>query len=282
MAQPTMTRPKPNLPPQIVSLRITPDTPRVGDLIRVTVEAKDPEGDSITLRYKWYVNGQGLPTETGDSLGSQFFKKGDMVMVEVRPMDGRGEGNPFSSPPVLIGNTPPEVASLRLTPTLVYPGDKVMVEVVGRDVDGDSLSYIYEWRRNGNILPGETGGVLDTRGFKKMDLVSVTVTPFDGEARGKPRRSLPIVIANTPPEITSTPTTTISNGKYIYEVKAVDPDEDTLTFSLEGSPPGMTIDPATGHIEWNIPPEPTGSFQVKVIVTDGDAKAFQVFNLSLK
>lgn len=281
MAQPTMALPKPNLPPQIVSLRITPDTPRVGDLIGVTVEAKDPEGDPITLRHKWYVNGQPLPTETGDSLGPQFVKKGDRVMVEVTPSDGKDKGNTFLSQPIFIGNTPPEIASLRLTPTLVYPGDKVMVEVVGRDVDGDSLSYIYEWRRNNDRLE-ETKDVLETKGFKKMDLVSVTVTPFDGEASGKPRRSLPIVIANRPPEITSLPSAELSNGRYIYEVRAVDPDEDTLTFSLEGSPPGMTIDPATGHIEWNIPPEPTGSFQVKVVVTDGDAKAFQVFDLSLK
>ncbi len=62
----------------------------------------------------------------------------------------------------------------------------------------------------------------------------------------------------------------------------MDPDGDTLTFSLDGSPPGMTIDSPTGLIEWNLSSESNDSFQVRIIVSDGDSKAFQGFSLNLK
>ena len=88
------------------------------------------------------------------------------------------------------------------------------------------------------------------------------------------------MIANRPPEIISVPSATISNGKYIYEVKAADPDNDALTFSLEEAPPAMTIDPETGVIRWDVPPEAKGTHNIRIVATDGDAKAFQIFTLS--
>ena len=39
---------------------------------------------------------------------------------------------------------------------------------------------------------------------------------------------------------------------YTYQVKATDPDEDKLTYSLKSAPAGMTIDPKTGAIQWNV------------------------------
>jgi hypothetical protein len=76
------------------------------------------------------------------------------------------------------------------------------------------------------------------------------------------------------------PSTTISNGKYVYEVKAADPDNDTLIFSLEEAPSGMTIDPETGVVKWDIASEAKGTHNIRIAATDGDAKAFQVFTLT--
>ena len=51
--------------------------------------------------------------------------------------------------------------------------------------------------------------------------------------------------------IVSDPVTTAVAGQpYTYPVKAIDPDNDPLTYSLTTAPAGMTIDPATGLITW--------------------------------
>lgn len=182
-------------------------------------------------------------------------------------------------PVVSAKNKLPEIVTIKLSPRLVYPGTKVKAEPEAKDEDGDTVSYYYEWKRNDVILPGEMMDEINTAEFKKGDFITVTVTPFDGKEKGKTRRSLPLIVANRPPEISSSVPFEISNGKYIYEVKATDPDDDKLTYSLEGGPPGMTIDPATGVIRWDGPR--AGTYNIKIVVTDGDAKAFQGFELIL-
>jgi hypothetical protein len=181
-------------------------------------------------------------------------------------------------------NTLPEVVSIKLTPKLVYPGTMIKAEIEGRDADDDPVTFYREWKKNDEALPGEILDDLDTKGFKKGDLITLYVAPFDGKENGKRKWSPTIMIANRPPQITSSPPTAISNS-YIYEVKASDPDGDKLTFSLEGAPPGMTIDPTIGRIEWNVPSlselKSDMVYNVKVIASDGDANAFQGYELRL-
>ncbi len=190
-----------------------------------------------------------------------------------------------AAPSPLKGNTLPEVVSIKLTPKLVYPGIMIKAEIQGKDADDDPVTFYREWKKNDEALQGETLDELDTKGFKKGEFITLYVTPFDGKEKGKRKWSSTIMIANRPPEITSTPPIADFN-RYTYEVKASDPDGDKLTFSIEGAPPGMTIDPATGRIDWNVPSvselKSDVEYNLKVIASDGDDTAFQVFNLSLK
>lgn len=91
--------------------------------------------------------------------------------------------------------------------------------------------------------------------------------------------------ANAPPAITSTPVTTATVGvPYSYDVNAFDPDAgDTLTFSLTASPAGMTINAATGLIQWTPQANQAGSNPVTVRVTDsGGLFATQSFTVTVQ
>jgi hypothetical protein len=180
------------------------------------------------------------------------------------------------------GNAPPRIDSVKLTPGVILPGTTIKAEVAASDPDGDLVSFEYEWRRNDQVISGAVLDELDTTGFRKGELVTVTVIPADGRQKGEAKRSLPVVILNRPPEITSAPLAAIAGGKYVYEAKAEDPDGDRLAWSLEAAPEGMAIDAASGRVEWSVPAELTGSFPVRVVVTDGDARAFQGFSITLK
>ncbi|RMD66550.1 hypothetical protein D6817_03915 [Candidatus Pacearchaeota archaeon] len=90
---------------------------------------------------------------------------------------------------------------------------------------------------------------------------------------------------NSPPTITSTPIERGIVGRhYTYDVEAVDPDGDTLNYTLDISPSGMQIDPFTGLIEWTPSVRQVGSNPVSVRVTDSfgnsDTQDF-VVNVSL-
>lgn len=206
--------------------------------------------------------------------------------AEVPPAPEMSEGSAVKAPSeeitvtVLVDeNSKPEVISIKLSPKLVYPGTKIKAEVEGHDRDGDAVTFTYEWKRNGTIIENTALNELDTADFKKGDLIILFVTPFDGKEKGKTRWSITVMIANRPPEINSLPPITVSNGRYIYEVKAADADGDTLTFSLEDAPPGMSIDSVTGVIQWDIPAEAGASYRFTVVVSDGDAKAYQGITL---
>jgi hypothetical protein len=54
---------------------------------------------------------------------------------------------------------------------------------------------------------------------------------------------------------------------YEQRLGAVDAENDTLTFSLEEGPAGMTLDPGTGILRWT--PSSPGAFKVSVEVSDG-------------
>ena len=45
--------------------------------------------------------------------------------------------------------------------------------------------------------------------------------------------------------------TALEGTSYSYDVGAIDPDDDTLIYSLVESPEDMNIDPDTGEISWN-------------------------------
>src|SRR5262249_3420221 len=92
----------------------------------------------------------------------------------------------------------------------------------------------------------------------------VTVRVEDGRG-GSDTQSFVIELAgNRPPEIVSEPVTTAFVGRpYSYDVDAVDLDRDSLTYSLQDSSAGMTIDPATGRSFWPLPPgDPITEFAI--------------------
>lgn len=59
--------------------------------------------------------------------------------------------------------------------------------------------------------------------------------------------------------------------RYRYGARAVDPDGDTLTYTLLESPDGASIDPATGDIAW-VPTAP-GAYAFSIRVEDGQGAA---------
>ncbi|OQZ02353.1 MAG: hypothetical protein B6D35_01240, partial [Candidatus Brocadia sp. UTAMX2] len=61
----------------------------------------------------------------------------------------------------------------------------------------------------------------------------------------------------------------LAERTYVYDVEAIDPDDDSLTFSLVTAPDGMTIDSITGKIIWDVTSQNTGEHSVTVRVEDG-------------
>jgi len=276
-------RDKANLPPVISSVTISPGNPNKESNLSLSVQSQNPSRGPVTFRYQWIKNDEGIPGENEAMLKSGNFKKGDLIRAKVTPSNGKTDGSPVSSPPVKILNSPPVIQEVWIEPKVARVTDPLKAVAKGSDPDGDSINYVYKWEKNGVVLSGENTDTLEPNRFKKRDSITVTVTPTDGEASGKPKKSEAVIILNSPPTITSSPPTTPEGRIYTYRVTANDPDNDPIVFSLKTAPKGMEIDKETGLIRWRIEKPDQGPQLIEIEASDPEgAKCFQRFTLSFE
>ncbi|WP_206758544.1 putative Ig domain-containing protein [Nostoc punctiforme] len=124
--------------------------------------------------------------------------------------------------------------------------------------------------------------VADAEQIKLLTDVPVIVRTADGRG-GVADQSFKIHVQPEPgnhaPMIITDPVTqTYNSVSYIYNVKALDPDNDSLTYSLVKAPNSMTIDANTGMISWSTPV--AGQQDVTVRVQDSrggiDTQSFKL------
>ena len=87
----------------------------------------------------------------------------------------------------MVADSPPGPAVVRVTPASPQPGDVLRCEVAekSRDPDGDAVSYLFGWVRNGQ--PQSFSAVTDEvpgRLVKAGDRWRCTAIPTDGEMSG--------------------------------------------------------------------------------------------------
>jgi hypothetical protein len=236
----------------------------------VHIEGEDADGDRVTYRYQWVVNDLPVPGAADVQYAVRQLKNGDRVWVELTPNDGKVDGAVFKSEAVVVGNSAPEITEIHLEPVPLHRGDILRARVAANDPDGDPVQLTYKWFRNGREIPGARGDNLDTKFFQKKDMFAVLVIASDGKTSREPIGSTPVVLQNSPPRFTSTPASVVVDGQYFYQVTAVDPDEDPITFELKQAPPGMTIEAATGKLTWKLTPESNGKQRVIILAKDAE------------
>jgi hypothetical protein len=142
------------------------------------------------------------------------------------------------------------------------------------DVDGDKLVVVSATQgENGSVNIGadSTLAYAPDRNFSGTDAFTYTLSDGKG-GTATATVSVTIEPVNDEPSITSKPTkTTRVWAPYAYDVEARDPDPgDSLVYSLDGGPEGMTIDEGTGLIEWMPTNAQAGTYDITVKVADSN------------
>ena len=268
-----------NRPPVMKSALIEPSP----DNLRVQAQAEDPDGDQVSYAYQWLLNGKNISGATREEFSPRGLSPEDTVTVRVTPSDGKAEGQPLVSDSFQVHNTLPVITSVKIVPVGNKILDPLRAEVEATDADHDPITLSYQWLKDRQEIPGATAQILDPSNFEKGKIFQVRVTPSDRYGAGQPViSSNSIRVVNVPPSITSDPPVTLDNGVFRYQVKAEDPDNQGLTYSLNAAPPGMQISP-TGLIEWTPPPGQSGVVTVDIKVADPDGGSVsQRFSLNIQ
>ncbi len=269
-----------NPPPVIQQAAVFPTPLILSGPVAVQIEADNTGRNPLTFRYQWLINGYRVDGEIHPTLSPARLKLGDKVEVEIIAADGQTSGKPYRTEPVIVGNTPPEVVKVSIEST---GSDRSTMHALaeGVDVDQDAIHYAYRWWRNGTLVAGGDTATLNTGAFSRDDSITVEVIPRDAGGAGKSKLSEPVALGNNAPKITSHPPSKFDKGVFVYNVQAIDDDKDSLKYLLEAAPSGMTIDPVTGMISWQVASDVKGTHRVRILVQDGQGgSAFQDFDLS--
>ncbi|MFA4829022.1 MAG: putative Ig domain-containing protein [Thermodesulfovibrionales bacterium] len=164
-----------NRPPQVTSVDVTPNFPKVGDTLKITATAIDPDKDEVTFIYQWFKNEELLQEETSDTLSLKGFKRGDRIMLNVIPYDGKEKGSPGLMK-VTIGNISPEITSNPNESR--FENRRFTYQVKATDSENDPLTYSLKAAPTGMTIDKSTGLIQwdvppDFRG-KASVIVSVT------------------------------------------------------------------------------------------------------------
>lgn len=254
-----------------IEVMIEPSKPSVADnLTAVTNET--------AATYAWWINDQLLPDETGQTLPRERLRRGDEVRLTVALQNRMAQHH------VTVENSPPKAVNVTLDRPLdrVHRGMALAANPEGVDLDGDPITWAFQWIINDSESLGDTSSILGGDRFQRGDRVTVRVTPSDPFTQGEAYTPLPATVSNGPPEFVSHPLAASGSAEYRYLVSARDPDDDRIRYTLVKGPEGMTIDQGSGEITWTLPGRTPGKYPVEIAIDDGHGgHATQHFELDI-
>lgn len=166
-----------NRPPEIVGINVEPGREVVsGTPVVAFPSGSDPDGDPITYRYAWTVNGREL-REEGALLETQRMRRGDEIRVRVVADDGEVESAAVEMPPIVIVNGPPRVVSF---PPSDLSNGVFRYAVSAQDPDGDPhIEFRLEGAPSGMKIDPYSGLITWSPSAEQAGVHSVTVFAED-------------------------------------------------------------------------------------------------------
>ena len=195
--------------------------------------------------------------------------------IVVQVSDGEFNATDVFNVTVLPVNDPPVLAFI--PDITANESDLVVITASATDIDSTNLSFAINDSRfvqNNSSFSWQTG-------YFDAGVYAVTISVSDGLLEDSQVVQIVINNVNRAPSITSSPPTiAVVNSSYSYDVDAIDPDNESLTYSLLTAPAGMVINASSGLISWI--PSSAGLFAVTVQASDPfGAAATQSFNITV-
>ncbi|WP_151813905.1 Ig-like domain-containing protein, partial [Acinetobacter ursingii] len=265
-----------NKAPQVLEINkqqpisVIEDVPKTGVIINVT----DPDGDHLTysVSEKPTHGTVSIDSATGGYTYTPNANYNGSDSFEVTVADGKGGSTTVTVPVTVTAvNDAPTATANSVT---TDEDTAVTGNVVGQDVDGDSLTYTVSTNpSHGTVsIDSATGGYTYTPNANYNGSDSFEVTVADGKG-GSTTVTVPVTIAavNDAPTATANSVTTDEDTAVTGNVIGQDVDGDSLTYTVSSNPSHGTvsIDPATGGYTYTPNANYNGSDSFEVTVADG-------------
>ncbi len=230
-----------NTLPIVTEITLLPMKPTVQTEITARILSTDEDGDHVSYKIKWFVNGRQIGE--GMSFAYDEVQKSDRIFAKVTPYDGKDWGDEVTSDEIVIGGMPPRILSLQIAPESLYvTTPQVVITALAEDLDNDEVRIVVHWMIKDNVLPDTSNTLNLTRhGLKKHDIITGSATLDDGEFRSEPF-PFELEISNAPPVFkTITDSVKTKPDSIYYPLPIFDPDNDKLTYEILDAPDGIMV-----------------------------------------
>jgi len=191
-----------NRAPSFSSGSITPDSGiTTSSELLCSASATDPDGDVVALSYSWSVDGVSLGVSgTQITLTPAIVSPFDVVSCDAIAQDTGGL-SVNASLTVAVENTAPLLTGGNVTPPSgIFNDSTVVCAATATDVDGDTLSFSYQWTRQGNVASTTATLDLGAIGALPLDTYACEAEVDDGNG-GQSDGTLYIVVQNRAPTV---------------------------------------------------------------------------------
>lgn len=235
------------------------------------VTGSDPDGDPVRFELVNGPTGMTIDSKTGVIRWPNPAITATALPIEVRSTDGRsGVATATFTLNVTASaqNREPQIVSV--PPRIGLVGSPYRYNLTARDADGDTVLWQLASAPQGASLDPQRGTLRWTPAEDQTGLHTFTVRVLDTQfAFSEQTFTVDVSCENQPPNIVSRPpTVAYINDPYFYAVRAVDPEGDAFSFTLESGPSGMAFTPGTSLLRWTPTAAQDDPQNVTVRVTD--------------
>src|SRR5206468_821589 len=155
-----------NSAPSAGTVAITPPSPTTNQTLTATHSGfTDADNDTLSHVYQGYKDGVAIAGATALSPYTTLFRsgdRGDVIKVDVYATDGYGGTSGNAENTVTVVNSAPSAGTVAIMPTSPTTNQTLTAAPSGfGDADGDTLTYHYQWSKNGAAITGAKGSTLD-------------------------------------------------------------------------------------------------------------------------
>lgn len=280
----TPTPPPANAAPTISGTPVT--TVNVGQTYSFQPVASDADGDSlsftITNRPSWATFNTSTGRLSGTVRAAQAGNTYANIVISVT------DGKATKSLPAFSITVPNREPTISGTPaTKVTVGQAYSFQPTASDPDGQTLGYSIQNRPAWATFSTSTGRLSGTPTSSHVGTTSnIVISVSDGRVtKSLPAFSITVeAAANRAPTISGSPAKSVNVGaQYTFTPSASDPDNDTLTFSVQNLPEWATFTPSNGRIQGTPTEADIGTYANIVIqVSDGtNTVSLPAFSISV-
>ncbi|QUY45864.1 putative Ig domain-containing protein [Acaryochloris marina] len=255
-------------------LPVIQSTPRemihLGGTYLYQLIASDPNGDPLAVTLNAAPTGMSLNDSnviTWNPTGNQIGLNTVQLIVD----DGRGGLVQQNFEIEVTSQSINESPVIESTPNVIANANQQYAyDAQAFDPDGDPLIWRFLNAPTGMSIDERQGTVLWQPTLDQVGSYDIVIEVLDAQG-GADTQSFTLNVRglNTPPIITSAPLTVgAADTPYTDQIIATDIDNDLLTYSFVNAPSNMTIDTATGQIQWTPTTSQIGEQLVDVLVTD--------------